>query len=406
VTVLAGVRVRMLAFRSHDRVARLWRAAEAVAGAGAQVDLVALRRPGQPGCARLDSGVRVIRATGLRPDSRRPWHTVRAHAAVVRAIGPARADVYHCLDGATLALGAAMARRDGAKVVYDASDYFTDHLPAAAAETRIARLRRRYTPNYLGEMLLIRRADLVLTVSDGFADLLTRRYRLPSRPAVVTNANPYWRPADEQPERLRKVIGADPAETVVVFLGSIHEKAEYALAGDRGRGLDAVVDVVASLPGVRLAIIGAAPSGYPEAVRARAGLRDAASRVSFLGCVEYPEYLELAAGGDVGVYLTDGAQSASFANTVPNRLSDFVMARLPLVAGSGTATARVVRRYDIGAVVGAGDTAAITAAIAALATGPRRERCRTNLERAACELSWERHAERLVDLYSELVAGA
>lgn len=92
-----------------------------------------------------------------------------------------------------------LARRDHASVLYDAADYFADHVPALPRETLIERARRRYSTHYLWEMLLIRRADLHVTVSEGLARLLTARYDLPRKPVVVPNSAAYLRPRSGAP---------------------------------------------------------------------------------------------------------------------------------------------------------------------------------------------------------------
>ncbi len=404
---LPEVRVRMIAFRQHDRVARIWREAEALAQAGARVEVFLLRREGQPAVAHLDSGVRVVRPTSLRPDSRKPGQAIRGYAAFLGAVGREPADVYHCLDGATLPLGVVLARRDRARLVYDAADYFTDHLPAPPSETFIERVRRRYSTHYLWEMLLIKRADLHVTVSEGVARLLAARYRLPRKPVVVPNSAAYLRPTDRSRALLRAAVHADPSEQIVVFLGSVHQQASDALEGDRRRGLDGLIDAVARLPRTRLVIIGSAPDEYKASVLERARQRGGASGVSFLGTRPYPEYIELASGGDVGAYLTGArTQSASYAHTLPNRLFDLIMARMPLIVGSGTATARIVHDYEIGVVVGQIDPSGVAAAIEAVATRKPGTRFGANLERAARELCWERQAERLLSAYSVLCTRA
>jgi 1,2-diacylglycerol 3-alpha-glucosyltransferase len=404
---LPELRVRMIAFRQHDRVARIWREADALAQAGARVEIFLLRREGQAAVAQLPSGIRVVRPTSLRPDSRKPGQAIRGYAAFLAAVGRQHADVYHCLDGATLPLGVILARRDNARLVYDAADYFADHLPAPPSETFMERVRRRYSTHYLWEMLLIKRADLHATVSEGLARLLAARYRLPCKPVVVPNSAAYLRPTDRSRALLRAAVGADPSEQIVVFLGSVHQQTSDALEGDRRRGLDVLVDAVGSLPRTRLVIIGSAPDEYRSSVLERARERGAASRVSFLGPHPYPEYIELASGGDVGAYLTGARrQSASYAHTLPNRLFDLIMARIPLIVGSGTATARIVHDYELGIVLDQINAPAIAAAIEALTSRNPGTRFGENLERAARELCWERQSERLLTAYSGLFTRA
>ena len=397
------MRVRMLVFRDYDRDPRVWREADAVAQAGARVEIYMLRRASQPEVSELAHGVRVFRTTSIRPDTKKPWQAVKGYSAFWRGVGRDRADVYHCHDGATLPVGLRLARRDGAKLLYDAHEYFSDYAPAPPGESFVDLIRRRWLPDYVWERLLIRRPDRCLTVTDRIARLMRETYRLAETPAFVRNSAPYWAPTAEHQARLRRSIGAAESEVIITFLGSGQNQDRYALESDWQRGLGVVMDALPA--GARLAVIQEAGPEYERGVRERAERSGHSAQVSCVRPEDYDDYLELASGGDIGVYLMT-EPSTNRAEAMPNRLFDFVMARLPLVVGPGTAMTRVVEEYKIGAVADSVKPDAVGEAIGRImpATGQAAQLAE-NLEHAARDLCWETESRRLLDVYAAFING-
>ena len=86
----------------------------------------------------------------------------------------------HANDIDTLPAGLALARRSGARLVYDAHELYSEFeapAPRLAQQLTLALERR-----------LARRADTVVTVSDHMARELQARLGLRAQPLVVTNA--------------------------------------------------------------------------------------------------------------------------------------------------------------------------------------------------------------------------
>ena len=90
--------------------------------------------------------------------------------------------IVHSNDFETLPAGFLIARASGARLVYDAHEIYSDQEPDAP------RLHRALTSALEG--LLSRRADSVVTVSEGIASDLQRTLRLRRPPLVVLNCPP------------------------------------------------------------------------------------------------------------------------------------------------------------------------------------------------------------------------
>ncbi len=148
-----------------------------------------------------------------------------------------RFDVVHANDLDTLPAGLALARRSRARLVYDAHELYSEF------EAPAPRLARRLV--LLLEGALARRADTVVTVSDGVADELRARLRLSDAAAR--------RPERTAPGRGRRFVDARERPVRAIYQGGLGP----------GRGLDDLL-AAADADGRRRSRCG---SGWPTRTR-------------------------------------------------------------------------------------------------------------------------------------------
>ncbi len=121
---------------------------------------------------------------GLRP---RPLLAAApAASAALRAVLDFRPDIVICNDWNTLPVGAAVNRRSGAKLVYDAHELATrEHIQnwkwRLVSHRAVREIEQRNMPY----------VDLVVTVSDGIAQSLRNLYDLTQKPIVIRNLPAY-----------------------------------------------------------------------------------------------------------------------------------------------------------------------------------------------------------------------
>ncbi|MDO4899361.1 hypothetical protein [Actinomyces sp.] len=177
----------------------------------------------------------------------------------------------------------------------------------------------------------VTRADSVTTVAQGLADAYRREYGI--RAEIVTNATPY-REAEPTPVgRPLRLVHSGAAlpdrhlEIMVEAVGLTERDVTldlYLTRNDR-----AVID----------------------ALRARAAALPAAraGRVRVMDPVPYAELIDTLARYDVGVFSIPPV-SFNYKHTLPNKLFDFVQARLAVVVSPSPEMARMVDQYHLGAV--------------------------------------------------------
>jgi glycogen(starch) synthase len=268
----------------------------------------------------------------------RLWRLVRTNVLLARAArreGPV--DVVLANEIETLPAGWFVARRSHARLVYDAHEIYTSSEPdhPVAHRTLTAWL----------EGVLARRADDVLTVSDAIAEELERSLRLRRKPLAVLNAPKRTEsgPAARLPGPLRVVYqGAMAASRPVEDLLAAAEVAEAASVTIRVANADLA------------------------ALRAEVQRRGLAGRVQIADPVSPTELVEALAGEDVGVILNRPV-SLNDELVFPNKLFEYMMAGLAIVAPRLRGVESFITDEKIGALYEPGNPASLGSVLAELA---------------------------------------
>jgi len=311
--------------------------------------------------------------------------TIRAYAKRAAPMAPP-ADLIHGMAylGIPVAIELARRQRPRPRVVYDARDIYVDAANLARmrglARWAIARAERGWA----------RRADRVITVNDPYAEVMAERFGV-ERPLVVWNCA-YRFVADPQERRFHARLEL-PAETPIVL---------YQGGFSRDRGIEQLIDALASMPGVALVLMG---YGYLDAeLRARAAEPGLAGRLHVLPAVPPSELLKWVASADV-VAMPIQPTTLNHRLTTPNKLFEAMAAGVPLVASDLPGMAGIVRATGCGLLVDPTDSAAIAAACRQIleATPEERGEWRTRARQAAdATYNWEQQAEILLGEYGRL----
>ena len=336
---------------AHD--SRVLKTARSLAGAGYEVTVVGAGPP----AAWRDEGGFDVRVVSPR-FGRDPW------PRELRRLAP---DVLHVNDTEPIALAA----RTGLPWVFDAHED-----PFASKRADHEAIRRE-----------VGTAAAAITVSAALADRM--RAELGIDAVLVHNAPLLAQgPAPEPGLRARIGVGEAP---LVVYAGTITTR----------RRLTVVVEALADLPGVHLALV--VPEEHkrlpPVLERAReVGVDD---RVHVTGLVSPDAVVPFVADADVGVHPLERYDNGDIA--LPNKLFEYLHAGLPMVVSDTPAMAGFVREHDLGAVASVDDVAAWVGALRSQLAAPRLDaRPGWNALREAW--SWDAQAARLLAAYSAITA--
>jgi glycosyltransferase involved in cell wall biosynthesis len=318
--------------------------------------------------------------------------------AAARTLGATRADIVMTRDLTVAALLLRLPSRP--PLVYESHGYAPEVAAAlptlvstatAPVASKLARLSRR-------ESFVWRRADGYVTITSGLACAQNARFGARARVAVVPDGTriPSSGTRRQRPGRVDGAGPAGPAAPCTVgYAGHL-----YAW-----KGVDVLLEALVQLPGVRCLVAGGHDQepdlARLKALAARLGIE---SRVTFTGHLPPSEIPGILARADI-LALPNPASAISTHATSPLKLFEYMAAGKAIVA-SNLPAIREVLTHDVNALlVTPGDPGALAAAIRRLADDPvLRETLAAAARTIVAEYSWDRRAERLEELFTEVRA--
>ena len=392
-------RIAMLVWNEFRNDARVLKQAQTLQSAGYLVTVFALHTPGVTRSKEtLMDGTRVVRV------ARRPlwrWRRVKAqqspsasaagnpmtvlrvvarlwtHIGLIARIAGHRATVIHAHDVNTLPSAWLAARLSGAKLVYDAHELSTSREGYGRYRTWVALIERTLMP----------RTDGNITTTETRAKFFARAYAI-ARPQVLQNRPRFSNSPPTQ--RIRNELGLLQPWPIIVYQGGLQQ----------GRGLERLLRVAARVPDAYFVLIGGGKLCVPLMTLCNElGL---AERVHFIPVVPLADLPSYTASADIGVQPIENTCLNHF-TTDSNKLFEYVIAGLPVIATDFPEIRRIVRAHDIGLLVPAGDDVQLQTALTRLLGDPAlRRRYAGNTLIAARYLNWEQQEAELVGLYHRL----
>lgn len=390
------VHVSMLVCNSFLNDARVRKEAETLVQAGYQVTVHALALPGVAPCSEvLASGVRVQRHGAIKARSehklatnkreRSKWEVfsllalrLRALTSMAWATFRSHPDIVHAHDVNMLPSAWIAARFAKVPLVYDAHEISTDREGYKAFRGLVGWLEKRLMPKAAG----------TITTTEARAKFFARAYGIP-RPLVLQNRPRLVKVEGSQ--RIREQLGLNEPWPIVLYQGGLQ----------LGRGLPRLVEAAARVPNAYFVFIGG--GRQEKELHDLAERLNIADRVRFIPTVALDELPAYTASADIGVQPIENTCLNHF-TTDSNKLFEYVIAGLPVVASQLPEIGKVVREHDLGLLVPESDTQALATAIRQLVEAPElRQHYRANARTAAETLNWEAQERELVALYARVL---
>ena len=304
------------------------------------------------------------------------WHCRRAG----RLLRPA--ELYYLHSFELHRAVAPLAARLGARIVYDAHDFYRGIEPA---ERQLSFDRNRMRPflNRL-EDRLVAEAAAVITVSDGIADLMAGAFG--RRPAVVRNCH------DERLDRaavpdLRTALGLTTEHRLCVVVGNCKP----------GMAVRVAVEAVALLPEhFHLAFVGRGYTAQAQQLRHH----PAAVRIHFDRYTEPNRIVPFIRSADVGLVIYE-PYSQNYRCALPNGFFQSLAAGLPLVRAPLLEIEAAISGRAIGIYLERCDPPSLAQAI--LHCIEDRQMLRRNSAALAHELRWELESRQLQSLIGNVL---
>lgn len=196
----------------------------------------------------------------------------------------------------------------------------------------------------------VTRVDSATTVAKGIAEEYARVYKMPE-PLVVPNASSY-------DDRYSPTIVQDPLRLI------------HTGAAGRGRKIEVMIEAVARAnelrPGMAtmdLVMVPGEQKYIDELTALAESVPDGAVRM--VPPVPFEHIVPLLRNYDVGIFICPPS-TFNLLHALPNKLFEFVQARLAVIIGPSPEMERVVRKYDFGVISDGFDAESVARLLASL----------------------------------------
>ena len=402
-------KVSMIVWNEFLNDARVMKEAQTLQRAGYQVRVFALHTPGvTQQQAVLDDGIEVVRVARsplwkLRKKNQQPavkaggesqqsapvkpslkLLVLRAvsrgwtHLALLFKMLEYRATVVHSHDVNTLPTAWLAAKLSRARLVYDAHEISTSREGYKSLRKVVGFVEKQLMPS----------ANGTITTPDARAKYFARAYGV-ERPLVLQNRP---RLIESPPSnRIREELGLVEPWPIVLYQGGLQQ----------GRGLEKLVRTAQHVPDCYFVLIGGGRLTQPLTQLAQE--LNLQHKVHFIPTVALAELPSYTASADVGVQPIENTCLNHY-TTDSNKLFEYVIAGLPVIATDFPEIRRIVRSNDIGLLVPANNEQALSRTIIQLLEDPAlRARFASNARKTAQNLNWESQEKCLVDLYERVL---
>lgn len=360
-----GIRVRRLRFRSA-MAARVTGGLDSEAGA-------------RNLAGRLLSALRHSRARRRAADFFR--NAVFDLRLISKAL-EAKPDVLHANDLDTLLPAWTAARLRRARLVYDAHELWLGSARYLRETGFMGRLRDR-----LVERLLIRRADAVIAVTPGRIGEMERMY--PGLHVELVENCPEPVPELRPSSYLEDVLDGGEGP-IALYQGAIAFE----------RGLENLIEACGLMPRGSARVVMIGPDMTSGVLPGMAKTRDANGVLTILPAVPSERLPEVTESADMGLILFQNTCPNHY-YSLPNKLYEYMMAGLPIIASDLPEMAGLIRRESCGILIDPEAPEAIAKGILELASDGelRTELGRNGRTAALARYTWPSQAAVLTGIY-------
>ncbi|MFZ1082160.1 MAG: glycosyltransferase [Candidatus Kryptoniota bacterium] len=228
----------------------------------------------------------------------------------------------------------------------------------------------------------IRFVDAVMTVNHSIANILEAKWHMP--PTVIMNVPDKFVWTETSKKSFDKIV--------LTFSGGLQ----------RGRGLDKLIKLLSLLPeNYELRFVG--DGNLRSELEYQAASMKLSSRVHFIGKVKNTEVLGELSKAHLGIYLMENVGLCHYL-ALPNKLFQFISARLPVIVPDFPEMANIVEKFRIGAAINPSDLAGAVKKILELTNNQELYReLVSNCDKAAEILNWQVEKEKFLSLVKSLI---
>ncbi len=255
-------------------------------------------------------------------------------------------------------------------LVYDSHELFTE-VPELIGRPTVQFIWR------LQEIIFIKKARVVITVSDGIAGELNKRYGV--KPVVIRNLP------------VKKEIEAFPInKPTLIYQGVLN----------MGRGIELAIDMMSYLTCYHLLIVG--KGDIEVSLRKRVLDKNLIDRVQFMGQIAPEKLRTITPTAWLGLSLEED-MGLNYRYALPNKLFDYIAANVPVLVSNLPEMRRLVEENGLGLVaINRGPRELANQVADFFENKKQREQVLQNIKKASGILNWQNEQEKLLETLNVL----
>ena len=257
-------------------------------------------------------------------------------------------------------------------LVYDSHEIFTE-MPS---------VNGRFTQNIWRslESFIAPKLNFMMTASESYADWFHKTYKI-DRPVVVQN----FPVKSENPQDYSKIN----SPKIILYQGVINPS----------RGLDKMIPEMHKIENAELWIAGDGPkkTDFQELTK-NLGLEE---KVKFIGKLLPENLREVTQKADVGLSIEEN-NGLSYYFSMPNKISDYIQARIPVVVSDFPEMRKVADHFNAGEKIR--NYSELAEKIQVVLTQGK-QFYEDALNHAASQLCWENEEHKLLSLFNKIKSG-
>lgn len=257
------------------------------------------------------------------------------------------------------------------KIIYDSHEYFTE-----VPELQNRKIVKKIW--LLLEQFIVPKLKRTYTVSESIADILNQKYNADFK--VIKNFPNYI-------ENRKQLNIFESDKKIIIYQGALNVD----------RGIELVIKAMKFIDNAIFVIIG--DGDITQHLKNLANSEGVAEKVSFIGKVPFEKLSSYTQSADLGISLEDDS-NMNYHYSLPNKLFDYIQARLPVLVSNLPEMKKIVQDYNIGQVLMSREIENVASIITNMLNDAQKQNeWKQNLQKAAKELCWEKQEELLLSIY-------
>jgi glycosyltransferase involved in cell wall biosynthesis len=239
----------------------------------------------------------------------------------------------------------------------------------------------------LMERVLIKRCDEVMVVNESISNFNYKKFGLRKKPVVVRNI-PHAYKYSEKKNFFREELKIHDDKIILLYQGLI----------TKGRGLLNFIKALPEIDKKAVFVI----MGYGNKSFLGEVFRDVKDRVFFRDAVPYEKLIDYTSSADIGIFTCEN-YCLSYYYCLPNKLFEYIQARIPIICSDFPEMRKIVDDNNIGVLTDPDDIKKIAYDVNLLINDNKKIKdIQENLVKASKELTWEKEKEVLKNLYRKM----